>query len=359
MNYVNASVLYLVLAVAALITNDLNVAAAPPKGNAAWVYDVKGGQPAMWAPQIGGFNQGNVNHSISIVYSYGGDMEYYPDLGQPYQTYFDASSQQAAKTYSQTQGVKSVICVVDGRMDGGEDWSPDLSKLTIQQVDEWADVTAELYCSYPQVAGIQVDLEPFRPPYVAHVIEFVRRLSTNLRSKDNNCMNVQYPNGRFVSVFLFAAAATSEVFQALGPNGFAIISGYDLGSNPPGFPNTPQQFGMLLTKEINTIVQNAGTSYFFSIGIPAAASTHEFTNYTQVAGSVSGYPMYAAQGDSYLKEAFANIQATHLRSNPQFLGLSLWGFSSEMAYPAHSLNKFYPANPFVQDGEESYLKSML
>ena len=40
-----------------------------------------------------------------IVFSYGGDMEYYPDLNPPFQTYFSAASQQAATTYSQVIGI--------------------------------------------------------------------------------------------------------------------------------------------------------------------------------------------------------------------------------------------------------------
>jgi hypothetical protein len=83
-----------------------------PKGNAAWVYDVdygeanymiysisytiyhvagtsQAGSSAMWASQIDAFNSlASSSHKISTIYTYGGDMEYYPDDPKnPYQTY--------------------------------------------------------------------------------------------------------------------------------------------------------------------------------------------------------------------------------------------------------------------------------
>jgi len=287
-------------------------------------------------------------------------MEYYPDLNPPFQTYFADQSQQAATIYSHVQGVKQVICVVDGRMDGGQSWSPDLSKLSVAQVQEWADLTANLYCSFDQVSGIQIDLEPFEPPYATNLIVFLARLSLNLRSKENNCVNPLYPNGRSISTFLFASAATPEVFQALGPNGFAIISGYDLGPNPAGTPSPPATYGGYLTTAIKQIIANAGNQYYFALGIPAAASDHEFTNATNsnTGQVISGYMMYSPKTDSYLMEAFSSISATQLRNNPQFLGVSLWGFSSEMADNRTQL-EFHPSNPFVQDGEEGFLKNYL
>jgi len=254
--------LHLVLSVSCCLDKE-QAKLSLPRGGAAWVYDVNGGQPAMWAPDISSFNQGNKDHPISVVYSYGGDMEYYPDSNPPYETYFAAANQQAATTYKQTQGVEHVICVVDGRMDGGEDWSPDLSKLTVQQVYQWADITAEVYCSFPQVAGIQVDLEPFAPPYQANTIEFLRRLSQNLRTKEMNCVNDMYPNGRSVSMFLMAKAATPQVFQALGPNGYVIISGYDLGPGGAGVPHSPQDYGDALVWQIQQVVKSAGNTGFF------------------------------------------------------------------------------------------------
>ena len=135
----------------------------PPKGAAAWVYDVKGGEPAMWAKAIQAFNS-KAKQPISTIWSYGGDMEYYPKSATPYNSYFPEASQQEAAIYNQTTGVKYIGAVLDGRMDGGQSYSPDLSKLTVQQVQAWADATAQTYCSFDVVDGLQLDLEPSRKP---------------------------------------------------------------------------------------------------------------------------------------------------------------------------------------------------
>ena len=99
----------------------------PPRGNAAWVYDVKGGAVAMWADQIGDFNSACKDCAvINTVFSYGGDMEWYPDLNPPGQTYFAQQSQEAASTYGGLRGIEHVVAVVDGRMDGGQTWKKNL-----------------------------------------------------------------------------------------------------------------------------------------------------------------------------------------------------------------------------------------
>eukprot|EP01121_Diplochlamys_sp_Union-15-3_P018688 TRINITY_DN6863_c0_g1_i1.p1 TRINITY_DN6863_c0_g1~~TRINITY_DN6863_c0_g1_i1.p1 ORF type:complete len:367 (-),score=81.85 TRINITY_DN6863_c0_g1_i1:45-1145(-) len=340
-------------------------AKALPQGNAAYVYDVsfgtsQVGATAMWASWIENYNNGALNNSsISIVYAYGGDMEYYPDDSKnPYQTYFDVPQQKAALDYLAVKGVENVVLVIDGREDGGQSWSPDFSKLTTTQIHQWADTTAALYCSYSFVGGIQVDLEPFKSPYRNGTLEFYRRLSSNLRSYDKNCVNPDRPYGRSVSAFMFASAATPDVFDALGPNGFVVVSGYDLGGNPAGVPNTPNQYSQLLQAEINTITKNAGTTGKFSIAIPGAASTHEFTEYVQESGKVTaGYPMYSSNSPSYVPVAISALST--VKNSPNYIGTSIWGFSSFMAYPPHSQNLFFPAIPFEQEGEEAFLQKNL
>ena len=113
-------------------------------------------------------------------------MEWYAPAGQ---VYFSDQSQQAAAKYAASPGVDRVIAVVDGRMDGGEDWSPDLSKRTTAEVEAWADETATVYCSYAVVAGLQIDLEPITPKYLPNLLVFLGRLSDNLRSPERNCVS--------------------------------------------------------------------------------------------------------------------------------------------------------------------------
>ena len=328
----------------------------PPSGAAAWVYDVAGGEPAMWSDDIAAFNQlaGARAHNISTVFSYGGDMEYYKADPNPFQTYFPPENQAAALAYKRTDGVNSVVLVIDGRMDGGEDYSPDLSKLTPAQVEQWADETADLYCSFPVVDGIQLDLEPFAPPYAAHFLVFLARLSANLRSGERNCVSPEHPAGRSITTFMFAESVTPAVWQALGPSGYLTVSGYDLSSAPAGTPDAPASYAAKLDASLAFVATSArANNGSFVVGIPAAASAHEFETFTYENGTV----VVGAPQIEYAKAALSSLGK--ISGAQGYLGPALWGFASEMAYPPHSHNVFAPGNPFVDTGEEAFLAGSL
>jgi len=103
---------------------------------------------------------------------------------------------------------------------------------------------------------------------------------------------------------------------------------------------------------VDTIVAAANQyNGSFVLGIPAAASTHEFETYNpQGKPAVQGYPQL-----DYVKAALSVIDAKGLLINPRYLGTALWGFSSTMAYPPNSHNTFSPNTPFVDADEEQYL----
>jgi hypothetical protein len=329
----------------------------PPRGAAAWVYDVTGGEPAEWADAIAAFNlaPGKRAHNISTIFSYGGDMELYPALPEPYQTYFPAENQAAASAYAAVPGVAHVVLVVDGRMDGGQDYSPDLSKLTPLQLREWAAVTAALYCSFEQVDGIQLDLEPFRPPYAAPFLVFLAALAADLRSPERNCVSPLHPLGRSVSTFMFGGSATADVWAALGANGYLSVSGYDLSDAPAGTPSAPAAFAAALAASLAEVAASAAANNgSFVVGFPAAASAHEFETYTFANGTV------VRGADSQLEYATAAVGAlARLSGAPGYLGPALWGFSPEMEYPPHTDNVFEPGTPFVAAGEEAFLADSL
>lgn len=327
---------------------------SPPQGGGAvgaWVYDVVGGQPAMWATDLSSFNAGGGTRNVTTIFSYGGDMEYYPGSAQPYQTYFSQQSQEAVAAYLRVPGVTTVVCVVDGRMDGGEDYSPDLSKLSTPQLHAWADAAADLYCSFDEVGGLQLDLEPFAGKYRAPFLLFLARLAANLLSPERNCASAAHPGGRTISTFMFAQDATPDVWAALGPRGYLVASGYDLSSSPPGTPSTVAAYEAALGASVAALVQSAAASNgSFFVGIPAAASAHEFATFTLANGTVvEGSPQ-----TQYLQAALRILRA-NAAGQPGYLGPALWGFSSEMEYPPHSQNVFEPGNPFVEAGERDFL----
>lgn len=330
--------------------------------NAAWVYDSihskNNGEPGAWVDAIASYNKGaRAQSKITTVFSYGGDMELYPKLKEPYQSYFDAKHQEAARRYAAVEGVDTIIAVLDGRMDGGKGYSPDLSKLTVPEVQAWADHSAEVYCAVDVVAGIQMDLEPFDPPYIDNLIVFIARLSQQLRSAKYNCVGPQHPKGRTISAFFMAnvSRAHPEIWDALGANGYATISGYDLSSAPAGTPSTPAAYGAALVKTIDTIRAGVKGNGSWMLGLPAAASCHEFEKFVRNNGQiVEGYSQL-----SYIQTALRTLDDMRVRGDAAFAGVGLWGFAQDMAYPPNTNNTFYPQNPFATKGEEAYLQQNL
>ena len=325
-----------------------------PRGAAAWVYDASGGQPAEWADDIAAFNA-KAHTPIRTIFTYGGDMELYLGSTNPFQTYFPPGNQAAAALYNATPGVESVILVVDGRMDGGEDYSPDLTKLSDAQIVEWAGLTAELYCSVAAVDGIQMDLEPIAGKYRAPLVVFIGALSAALRSPERDCVNPVHPAGRAISVFMFAPEMDAAMWTALGPNGFLSVSGYDLSDAPAGVPSTPAFFRAQLDASLAAAAAGAAAANgSYLVGIPAAASAHEFETFTLANGTViDGFPQ--------LEYATAAVQALAAGAAGErgYLGPALWGFAPDMAHPPHSQNLFLPSMPFAAAGEEAFLSESL
>jgi hypothetical protein len=285
-------------------------------------------------------------------------MEFSANAPNQLITPFPAANQTAAQNYKLVYGIKNVILTVDGQMNGADPSSPDLSKLIPSQVQAWADQVANTYCAYDFVDGLNLDLEPARAPYLNNLLIFLKQLSGDLLK--GSCMNALHPYGRTLGVFVSAAAANSDFYAAIGSNGYAIISGYDLSDNPPGTPTTPSQYGTQIKARVTQVLTQAKpVNGSFIIGIPAAASVHEFTKYVPASGaSVTGYPMYSATQPNYVTQA---VQATHavLTGYKGWLGTSLWTFSDKIAVPPSSNNLFYPATAFDQTGEMVYLQTNL
>lgn len=342
------------LSISALLSVAVGLPAFPPAGVATWVYDAEGGAPAEWAESLAAFNARSES-KINVVFSYGGDMELYPALPQPYQTYFPAANQKAAAMYNATSGIDYVILVIDGVMSGGRSWSPDLSKLNDTQLRDWADEVASLYCSYDIVDGIQMDLEPFAGVYKRPFLVFLAALAANLRSPERGCVNADHPAGRAITTFLFAESVTDDVWLALGENGFLTISGYDLSSAPAGVPSTVAFFRAQLATALTAVAASAARNNgSFFVGVPAAASAHEFERFTLANGTViDGYSQL-----DYITAALEEL-AAGAAGKAGYLGPALWAFSPQMEYPPHSSNFFTPGTPFVHPGEESFLATHL
>ena len=101
---------------------------------------------------------------------------------------------------------------------------------------------ANFACRSPYVDGVQFDLEPYNKTYSGKVNIALEVLSRMLEE----CSSSAHPEGRSVSIFVFADALNPEtgLLKALGKIGYAVVSMYDLGdpdeSKPHG-PNTLEE----------------------------------------------------------------------------------------------------------------------
>jgi len=352
---------------------------------------------AAFKDDIAAYNQMAVESArINTVYSYGGDIEFWPVKDQPtacwtpakepacnVSIFYDPINAEAAYLYSTAFGVQNIVSLIDSRLDG---WSmierynnydackfgnfyPDLNNLTSAELDLLAMQTAQLYCKDNLLSGVQIDLEPYVSPYTDSLDYFITQASTYFRDVDGKlgCRTSQYPGGRTVSYFTFAHSQhmyfTTDV---LGANGYYVFSGYDLfPSNEDGgfMYNNVTEFGQKLRYEINFIRPVIGNVGRFTLAIPIAASCHEYEQYIPMHGDGCG-PACVPQTNTalmqdYVQEAMNVLldpeltQATggllclNETAKSQFMGLSFWVWTHQMTYPPMKWfdNDFLPVTP--------------
>ena len=364
-----------------------------PTGNSTWVYDSEykdgpGGKPyvkpGLFAKEIRNYNQTTAApHKINTIFSYGGSIEMYcmgsggspvdrkckidfnnpdnPNKNNMFVSY-DNLSKSSTKIYKQNINIRHVMPIVDGNL--SSDWlktfnsNPNATKLL-------ADIIAWKYCADDNVDGVQVDLEPFNIDQPGQYA-FYQELSNVFQGKksiqgiDFKCKNTIHPQGRYFSIFAFNGHWTEsgtfipysdtkwqKIAGILKNNGYFILSGYDLGYDLTPF-NKPDQYSKYLRESIFAL-QNAASKYNFNymVGIPASASTKEFwQKCTWKSETSCANPQYTGykQAD-YLKSAFSVINALGIKSDPHYIGTSVWAWNTYMAYPPHSNNICQPNKP--------------
>jgi hypothetical protein len=362
---------------------------------------------AHWASDIAAFNQkcndkteGQLDH-LNIVYSYGGDIEFWPGKDTPtachapastdlskcnVSVFFDVNNQAAAQVYKKTDGVEHIIALLDSRMDGWAqieayndydgckfgDFYPNLGNLTDMSIDLLAKDTAELYCAVDIVDGVQVDLEPYREPYKTPLRKFLTKVREYMydENKTTGCRTDTHPKGRSVSYFTFAHNhATDFVTEVLGDNGYFVFSAYDLFPKDLAFTyNNVTEFKNNLIKEITYMRPalsgpDGTTKGKFTLALPFGASCHEYEQYVPMKGDGCGPACEGltnpAQMHQYVQAAFdvlldpETTKATNglfclnEKIDTQFLGISWWSFSYQMTYPPMKWfdNEFLPGTP--------------
>lgn len=353
---------------------------------------------ASFKDDISAFNQassGNLD-SINMVYSYGGDIEFWATKDQPdacwapaeepacnVSIFYDPINAEAAAIYSQADGVDGIVSLIDSRLDGWDmikryndydgckfgNFYPNLVNLTTGEIHLLAEQTARLYCKDDVLSGVQIDLEPYQDPWLDTLDQYIQYTAAAMLDKDGTfgCKNQKWPEGRTLSYFTFAhrmtASFTSDI---LGPNGYYVFSGYDLFPKPidGGFMyNNVTEFGQKLRYELNFIRPVIGTEGRFTLAVPIAASCHEYEQYKPMHGEGCGPACTPqtniAQMHDYVSELFNVLLAPETtralggllclskEKQSQFMGLSFWVWTHQMTYPPMKWfdNDFLPVQP--------------
>ncbi|KXZ42373.1 hypothetical protein GPECTOR_155g83 [Gonium pectorale] len=302
-----------------------------PRGHAAWLYPTTQQHIADWAANLTAYNTAaGEERAVRVLYVYSMDLDvtnFSPVLGK--------LTEAAARAFRSIPYVTHVAATVDGYYDGTGSSNGDFNDLTAAQLQSLADAYARLYCASAAFDGIHIDLEPFAGRFQIAITNFTRRLSENLRNP-SFCPTPYY--GKFLSFFVGPYQATAELYNALGPNGFAVISGYDFDSPGPGLPESPSTYRTNLLASLRTVQANAALSSYgkYSVGLPFSASACEFEagiGVTDPSKVITGYPMYHPTQPSYIPAAFEALNQTlgatgYESFSSPFLGVTVWGFLS-------------------------------
>jgi hypothetical protein len=283
--------------------------------------------------------------------------------------------------FASVPGVKEITLVFDGRMDLCDEYdqynmsnrdrfpcgsAPDLRNITEARLDALATDVARVACGNAHVSSVQVDLEPLKNPWEASTIKALGKMATALSSP--LCIDAAHPNGRYISSFLFAEDVTAELLNALGENGFLAVSGYDL--YPDDFPddnrfNTPIEYKSKLQKQVEAVleitggVKGAACKIPWVLGLPVAASAHEYKTYIPNPEHCGPACIKYVNPDN--QTAYINAAFDYVKTRPDvfsqgptgcFRGFAFWKFDSVALpksgagdYPPHSGNRWSPLGP--------------
>eukprot|EP00658_Telonema_sp_P-2_P040522 TRINITY_DN28979_c0_g1_i1.p1 TRINITY_DN28979_c0_g1~~TRINITY_DN28979_c0_g1_i1.p1 ORF type:complete len:494 (+),score=93.72 TRINITY_DN28979_c0_g1_i1:237-1718(+) len=281
------------------------------------------------------------------------------------------------KAWSAVAGIDWLVANLDGRMNmcelyqqynmSGSDCSsaPDVQNMTGADFERFGNQVVDTFCTYDKVAGVQLDLEPFRAPYARGIVQLMRLLAEKLRT--GACVSSTHPEGRFLGLFAFPdGLADSGLLEAISPNGFITISGYDLAPDSADSKfNTVDEYKAKLQSEIGrTVSVMTATNTSWTLGIPATASNHEYKAYlpsTEHCGPACTQYNNTATMVEYVKAALQVARGLTVNAESLFRGFTLWKWvapgTPPTDYPQRSGNRFYPEE--MASDTLAYLKQSL
>ncbi|KAJ3251093.1 hypothetical protein HK103_002877 [Boothiomyces macroporosus] len=195
-----------------------------------------------------------------------------------------------------------------------------------------------LVCQSNQVAGLTIDFEPLSQmiDFVAHLVKYMNPL---LLSTKYNCRNKKFPNGRLLSVY-GPAKQIKPILSVFRENNMYILNGYDLYGGL-AYSESPKMYGQLLKSVVNQFCLQSNRSVSYSIIIPAAASTNEFSYYLRNGKKLSNGFHTFDYGNGYVEHAVQTINQLSLGS--KYIETTLWAYTNSITVTQYS---FFPTNPF-------------
>ena len=260
-----------------------------PKGISTWVYHYSD----RTSQQIRAFNSRALPHlRFRYFFPHAGWLRFAEQKGQ---STLDCSTE-ITTAYAQTLPPDMLLMpIVDGRNDNGE-----FDGWTDEQYGEAARKVADFILADPNAAGVQIDIEPFRPDH----LPFYKHLTERLNADGKYCTMFVGPKDKELLTRIFHSC------------NIVVMSGYDL--NGEGMDLTAYRAAMKESlAKFEEVARETGGHYL--IGIPAAASWGEFE---YEAGGEDGRIETGPKQEEYVQTALDTIKP-YLES-PHYLGLSLW-----------------------------------
>jgi hypothetical protein len=215
-----------------------------------------------------------------------------PRKGQ-FELYFNGKM---AVAYAEALPAGTLIMpIVDGRADEGE-----FSGWTDDQYRAAAAAVAARIIAEPYAAGVQIDVEPFRPDH----LPFYRHLTVLLNAEGKYCTMFVGPKNKEL---------LTRIFQSCN---VVVMSGYDL--NGEGMPLNSYASAMKTSvARFDEVARETGRHYM--IGIPAAASWGEFELLLRKDGTRKET---GVKHEEYVRAALDAVKP--FLDSPHYVGLSLW-----------------------------------
>jgi hypothetical protein len=299
---------------------------ALPKGISTWVYHYREGV----ARQVERYNaKARPEMRFSYLFPYAGSVAFGSQRGQATVHYRDESTHAYARVLP---GIL-MLPIVDGRTDAGE-----FDGWTEEQYREAARQVADCVNNDPDAAGVQIDIEPFKPEH----LPFYRHLRELLNAKGKYCTMFVGASGEEVLIRIFQSCDV------------VVISGYDMLGENQGAAAYERALRGALSRVQAAAEKTAG---HYMVGIPAAASWGEYEYVAGGPSASSGSP--PAQGkpprapvpdpegpsgsegqsrggeagrvetgvkqEEYVRAALEVVRP--YRDSPEYLGLALWHMS--------------------------------